>query len=86
VQLLVQPDAPHSSPVQITVQQQQQQQSHPMSLAAATAAGTAAAAPGSSRVCNVRAIQQANLAAQPAMQLMLAQAATPHQVSSGTQA
>lgn len=83
LQLLVQPDSPSSSPVQLTVQQQQQSA---ITGTVLTPAAVNMPGPGgssgssSSGVCNVRAIQQGNLAAEPAMQLVLAQAGTLQQV------
>jgi hypothetical protein len=86
----VQPDSSSSSsstPVQLTVQhQQQQQQQQPNTAGLGGAAAEFADMPGagssssSSVASNVRAIQQSNLARDPALQLMLAQAGTSHQV------
>ncbi|WIA43060.1 hypothetical protein OEZ86_009589 [Tetradesmus obliquus] len=84
LQLLVQPDPPSSSPVQLTVQQQQQSA---ITGTVLTPAAVNMPGPGgssgssSSGVCNVRAIQQGNLAAEPAMQLVLAQAGTLQQAA-----
>jgi hypothetical protein len=81
----VQPDSSSSNPVQLTVQQQQQPNPAGLGGAAAECAGMPGAGSSSSSsssvASNVRAIQQSNLAQDPALQLMLAQAATSHQVS-----
>jgi hypothetical protein len=85
LQLLVQPNSSSSSkPVQLTVQQQQQSNQAGVAAggaAAAAFAGMAGVGSSSSVASNVRVIQQSNLAQEPALQLMLAQAATSHQVS-----